>query len=97
MTTAKKLFRHGGSYAIDLPMSFVRHSPAKEVLVEEEGDKIVLHHVSDLDTIESEPEFALFVRALMADALKHPGRMKQAKEVWDKEWDRLLKGVNADE
>ena len=50
-----------------------------------------------LDAIESEPLFAEFVNALAVDAMKHPEKLRGAKEVWDKEWDELLKGVTADD
>jgi len=94
MSIVKKLFRHGGSYAVDLPMSFVRHARIKEVIIDEQGDEIILYSKTELDTIESEPEFSQFIRVLAADALKHPEKLKEAKQVWDKEWDELLRGVS---
>lgn len=90
----KKLFKHGGSYAVDLPMSFVRQADVQEVVIENKGDDVVLHPKTHLDTIESEPAFAHFTRALAEDALKHPSKLKTAKEVWDSEWDDLLRGVS---
>lgn len=89
----KKLFKHGGSYAVDLPMSFVRDLPAQTVVVEREGNKIVISAGRELDTIEGEPEFKTFVAALLQDALRRPSKLREAKEVWDKEWDDLLKDV----
>jgi len=94
MSVVKKLFKHGGSYAVDLPVSFVRHTHIKEVVLEEQGDEIVIYPKTELDTIESEPEFSQFIRVLAADALKHPEKLKDAKEIWDNEWNELLRGVS---
>lgn len=93
----KKLFRHGGSYAIDLPVDFVRGAQTHEVIVEVGAKRLYIHPKTELDTIESEPLFAEFVHALVIDAMKHPEKLRQAKEVWDREWDELLKGVSADD
>lgn len=93
----KKLFKHGGSYAIDLPVSFVRDLHSKEVVVEKDGDKLVIAPRGGLDTIEHEPEFKAFVTALLQDAMKRPKKLRGVKEVWDKEWDELLKGVPREE
>ena len=41
--------------------------------------------------------FSTFIQALMVDAMKHPEKLRQAKEVWDEEWDELLKGVKVSE
>ncbi|HBL17587.1 MAG: hypothetical protein A2X36_09900 [Elusimicrobia bacterium GWA2_69_24] len=89
----KKLFKHGGSYAVDLPISFVRELDPKTVLIERQADRIVIAPKRELDTIEQEPEFAAFAAALLRDALRRPSKLRDAKEVWDKEWDELLKGV----
>jgi len=51
----------------------------------------------ELDTIESDSLFAAFINALAFDAMKHLGRLHEVKEMWDEEWDELLKGVSADE
>jgi hypothetical protein len=37
-----------------------------------------------------------FVYARATDALKHPERLKGVKDVWDTEWDELLKNVSDD-
>ena len=95
--TVKKLFKHGGSYAVDIPMDFVKQNGVHEVILETVGEKLSLRAKSELDTIESEPLFNSFIRALAVNAMKHPGKLRPAKEVWDKDWDRLLKGVKADE
>lgn len=89
----KKLFKHGGSYAVDLPISFVRELHSKTVVIERQQDRIVIGHKRELDTIEQEPEFKAFVAALLQDAMHRPAKLRDAKEVWDKEWDALLKDV----
>jgi virulence-associated protein VagC len=89
----KKLFKHGGSYAVDLPISFVRELDAKYVAIDRQGDKIVIAPARELDTIEQEPEFKTFVAALLHDAMRRPAKLREVKEVWDKEWDDLLKDV----
>ena len=93
----KKLFKHGGSYAVDLPMSFVRDLNPKTVVIERQRDRIVIAPRRELDTIEAEPEFGTFVAALLRDAMHRPSRLRDVKEVWDKEWDELLKDVPRDE
>ena len=95
--SVKKLFRHGGSYAVDVPMDFVRHALSREVILESSPEKLSICAKTELDTIESEPMFAEFINALVADVMKHPEKLHDIKEVWDKEWDKLLKGVTADE
>lgn len=89
----KKLFKHGGSYAVDLPISFVRELHPKTVVIERQQDRIVIAPKRELDTIEQEPEFKTFVAALLQDAMHRPAKLRDAKEVWDKEWDDLLKDV----
>lgn len=90
----KKLFKHGGSYAIDLPVSFVRELGSKTVVVEQREDGLLIAPKGELDTIEGEPEFKAFAGAILHDALRRPSKLRGPKEVWDKEWDELLKGVS---
>ncbi len=97
MILLKKLFKHGGSYAVDIPIGFARQTKSHDVILEVVGQKISISHKTELDTMESEPLFATFIQALAADAMKHPEKLRQAKEVWSKEWDELLKGVTADD
>lgn len=89
----KKLFKHGGSYAVDLPVSFVRDLNSKTVLIEKLRDKIVIAPKRELDTIEQEPEFQTFAEVLLKDAMRRPSKLRDVKEVWDKDWGDLLKGV----
>ena len=95
--SVKKLFRHGGSYAVDIPMDFVKHARSHEVILESTPEKLSIRTKTELDTMESEPMFTEFINALVADSMKHPEKLHDIKEVWDKEWDKLLKGVTADE
>jgi virulence-associated protein VagC len=93
----RKLFKHGGSYAVDIPMDFVKNAGTTEVILESTPRKLNIRPKTELDSIESEPLFAEFINALAVDAMKHPEKLHEAKKVWDKEWDELLKGVTADE
>ena len=95
-TVIKKLFKHGGSYAVDIPMEFVKHTGTKEVIIESTQDEVNIRVQTDLDTIEADPLFHTFVQALAKDTLKHPDRLRDVKEVWDQEWDELLEGVEID-
>ena len=96
-TIVKSLFKHGGSFAVDVPMEFARRVSSRTVIMEDAGDALILRGRTALNNLESEPEFTRFIRALAADALKHPAKLKEAKNVWDKEWDELLRGVTEDE
>ncbi len=93
MVMIKKLFKHGGSYAVDIPIDFIKQTGSREVILEIVGRKINIRPKTELDTIESDPHFSTFIQALVVDAMKHPEKLRQAKEVWDEEWDELLKGV----
>lgn len=93
----KKIFKHGGSYAVDIPMDFVKQAGTTEVILEITPKKLSIRPKTELDTIESEPLFGEFINALAVDAMKHPEKLRSAKEVWDNEWDELLKGIVDDE
>ena len=93
----KKLFKHGGSYAVDIPMDFVKRTGVTEVILESTPKGIRIRPKTELDNIETEPLFGEFIQALAVDAMKHPQKLHDVKEVWGKEWDELLKGVEADE
>jgi len=95
--TIKKLFKHGGSFAVDIPMEFIRQTGATEVIIESSREAIRIRPNTDLDTIEAEPLFGEFIRALAVDAMKHPERLHDVKEVWDQEWHELLKDVEVNE
>lgn len=93
----KKLFKHGGSYAIDLPMSFIKRNGTVEVVLENMEREIIIYPNTELDTIEDDPLFSGFVKAVAADAMRHPEKLIDVKKVWDEEWDELLKDVTVDD
>lgn len=90
--TEKKLFKHGGSLAVDLPKAFVK-GKGIEVIIKYDQEKIIIIPKSGLDNMESEPGFQTFIKALVADSLKHPEKLKDIHQVWDEEWDELLRDV----
>ena len=91
----KKLFKHGGSYALDLPKEFIKSRNGK-VIVKYDKNRLVIFSKDSLENLESEPNFKLFVKALVEDSLKHPEKLKDMNQVFDKEWDDLLKDVNVE-
>jgi len=93
----RKLFRHGGSYALDLPMDFIRNAGTAEVILESTPERLSIRPKTELDSIELDPLFAEFINALAVDAMKHPEKLHEAKKVWHKEWDEHLQGVTVDE
>ncbi len=92
----KKLFKHGGSYAVDLPKEFVK-SKGAEVIIKYDKDRLIVLSKSALENIESEPEFKTFIKALVEDSLKNPQKLKDMNQVWDKEWNELLKDVDVED
>src|SRR5208283_1252363 len=92
----KKLFKHGGSYAVDLPKEFVR-SGNREVVIKYDKDRLVVLSKNTLENLEAEPEFKTFIKALVADSLKNPQKLKDMNKVWDKEWTDLLKDVDIED
>ena len=93
----KKLFKHGGSQAINLPREFSKNLTDNEVFIEVSPHEIVIRNKSKLDTIESEPHFATFIKAIARDAMKNPQKLRNLNEVWGSGWDKLLEGVSADD
>ena len=92
----KKLFKHGGSYAVDLPKEFVK-SKGAQVIIKYDKDRVIVTSKSTLENIESEPEFKVFIKALLEDSLKNPQKLKDINQVWDKEWTKLLKEVDVED
>ena len=93
----KRLHKHGGSKAIDLPNSFIKKLSSDYVEIIESEGKLIIQPESQLDRLEEEPLFEKFVHLLYEDALKNPLKLKDLKEVWGHEWDELLMGVRDDE
>jgi len=92
----KKLFKHGGSFAIDLPKEFVR-SKSTEVIIKYDKDRLIVISKNKLENIESEPEFKTFIKALVEDSFRNPQKLKDMNQVWDKEWTKLLKDVDVED
>ena len=91
-TQIRKLFQHGGSHAINLPKEFVQNLSDNEVLIEISPNEVVIRNKSKLDTMESDPHFATFIKAIALDAMKHPEKLHDLEEVWQ-DLDSLLKDV----
>jgi virulence-associated protein VagC len=93
-STEKKLFKHGGSWAVDLPMPFAKRFSDMSVVIEASPQGILIKPKTELDTMEADPLFQQFVRAIAIDAMKNPDKLHDAQDVWDHEWTDLLKGVD---
>ncbi len=93
----KKLFKHGGSWAIDLPMQFAKEFRDVSITIEETPQGLLIRPKTEFDAMEADPFFRQFVEAIALDAMKHPEKLHDAKDVWDDEWADLLKGVDVDE
>lgn len=92
-TYKRKLFNHGGSKAVNLPKEANKVLGNKEVVLEVREDGVFMYS-DPFANLESDPHFHLFVEALIQDAMKNPDQLKNIEDVWDKEWDDLLDGVN---
>lgn len=93
-THRKKLFKHGGSRAIDLPKE--ANFTTQEVIVEIRENGVFIYS-DESPNIESDPCFHLFIEAICKHALQNPDSMKDLEKVWDREWDDLLTGVEGGE
>ena len=96
-TTEKKLFRHGGSWAVDLPMQFAKAVRDMNVIIEASPDEIRITPKTELDGIEADPLFPQFFEALAIDAMKHPEVLHTPEAVWDEGWKEILAGVDVEE
>ena len=97
MRIQKRLHQHGGSKALDLPISFIKKLSTDTVSIEEKDDCLIIRPQSELTAMESDPLFTQFIQSLFLDAMKHPEKLKDLEEIWDDEWDDLLEGVPDDE
>jgi antitoxin component of MazEF toxin-antitoxin module len=98
MKITKKLFKHGGSLALVVPSEFTQHLNSDEVTFEivmdiDNNPTLILTPVDELDQIENDPNFALFINAIYQDALAHPEKLWEEKDVWGDRLDKLLEGV----
>ena len=96
-STEKRLFKHGGSWAVDLPMQFAKEVKDMSVVIDVSPHEIRITPKTELDTMESDPLFQQFVEAIAIDAMTHPDKLHGVEDVWDDEWDGILKGVEIDE
>ena len=77
----KRLFSHGGSKAVDLPISFVRKLPSNSVFLEEKNGSLFITPDEDIFmSMESEPFFAQFIEALLLDAMTNSKKLKDILE-----------------
>lgn len=96
-TYRKKLFKHGGSRAVDLPMeAFAKKHGDQEVIIEIREDGLFIY-LDEKTNMESDAQFHLFIEALFQNAMANPDQLKNLEEVWDEEWDDLLSGVDGGE
>lgn len=93
----KKLFQHGGSRAIDLPIEFVHRLSRNTVSIELREDGLFIPIEDLMDSVEQDPLFSQFIEALCQNALKNPDQLHDLQDVWDKDWDDLLEGVDESE
>jgi len=92
----RKLFRHGNSKAVTLPKEFVKTVKGLEVIIEYSPNGVMISSKSRLDTLESDPLFATFIRAIAAEAMKHPERLRDPAEAWSPEVVKLFKNMPHD-
>ena len=96
-TVVRKLFKHGHSHAITLPREFVATIKNREVILRYSHEGVVISPKSRLDTLESEPLFVTFIRALGADAMKHPEKLHDPAEAWSPEVAKLFNEMADDD
>ncbi len=98
----KKLFKSGGSMAVVVPSELIRQFDSDEYRLEmglnsDNQPAIIMtpvDEVNELDALEADPEFALFVNAIYQDAVKNPQKLLDDKDVWDAHIVELLKDVD---
>lgn len=96
MIMRKKIFKHGGSLAVDLPKEFVKNIPGREVVIECSDDEIVIRGKDELDTLESDPLFSAFIQAIAVDALSHPQKLQDPADAWSPEVVKLFHKMSDD-
>ncbi len=95
-TMVRKLFRHGSSKAVTLPKAFVDRVKGREVVMHDAPEGLIISPQSTLDTMEADPLFAMFVKAISADAMKHPERLRDPADAWSPEVITLFKDMPHD-
>ena len=92
----RKLFRHGSSKAITLPKEFVDTVRGREVVIRYSPEGLLISPKSKLDTLEADPLFTTFIRAIAADAMKHPEKLRDPAAAWSPEVVKLFKDMPHD-
>jgi virulence-associated protein VagC len=86
----KRLFKHGGSKAIDLPARFVNSIEGEHVEIFEDENGLHIQAVDPLDSLDHDPLFKKFLNSLAQESLAHPEKLKLIEEVWGEEWNCLI-------
>ncbi len=102
MKTTKKMFKHGGSLAVVVPSEFAQNVYSQEVTVEVVFNEhnipsLIIKPVDELDTIEEDPVFALFIQAIYNHAMENPEVLKDGSSIWNEHVEKLLEGVEIDD
>lgn len=102
MKINKKLFKHGNSLALVVPNEFTKRINSQNVTIELTVDEannpvLTITPSNNLDTLEADPNFALFIEAIYQNALAHPQKLKDSKDVWPEDTFDLIKGVNIED
>ena len=92
----RKLFSHGSSKAITLPKEFVDTVRGREVVIQYSPEGLIISPKSKLDTLEADPSFATFIKAIATDAMRHPERLRDPAEAWSPEVVKLFKEMPHD-
>ena len=95
-TMVRKLFKHGSSKAVTLPKEFVESVRGREVVIQYSSEGLIISPKSNLDTLEADPLFATFVKAIAADAMKHPERLRDPASAWSPQVVNLFKDMPHD-
>ena len=95
MEIVRKVFKHGGSAAVNLPKEFSRHLSGKYIYLEVYSDKVIVRNPDFLENMESDPLFNSFIEGIMQDALEHPTKLHDLNKAWGN-IDELLKDVPLD-
>lgn len=98
MKINKKLFKHGGSLAVVIPAEFTQYLDSDEIELEVVLDQyqkpsLVITPSNELDTIENDPIFALFVESFYRNAMENPHQLTDPSVVFDDEINKILEGV----
>jgi hypothetical protein len=101
MKKNKKLFKHGNSLAVVVPIEFTKKLSSQEVIMEVRVDEngfpiLIITPETHLDKLENDPIFAQFIEAIYKNALTYPEKLKETSDVWPENIKELLEGVSVD-